>query len=135
MTEINSIQRTQRSDTQHFYTSAWKQMSFLKCCVMFNNQGPHNTEHITLLLRMVQCSPYMLVRYMGGQQVQLHSLISTLKRGEWSTSCPCHFTLGNEPLVPKAQEAGWAPESIFMVRRREKSVPAESKTHVIQPAA
>jgi hypothetical protein len=44
-------------------------------------------------------------------------LTSALEGSEWSASCPSHtLPLGNEPPVPIVQEAGLAPEPVWMQR-------------------
>jgi hypothetical protein len=42
---------------------------------------------------------------------------------------------GKESLVPIGQLAGWAPESVWMLRAREKSCTVRNQTCVIQPIA
>jgi hypothetical protein len=37
---------------------------------------------------------------------------------------PAALPLGKEPTVPTGQEAGWAPEPVWTLWRREKSCPA-----------
>jgi hypothetical protein len=50
------------------------------------------------------------------------SLTPALDGGEWSASRPGRaLPPGKGPLVPIVQEAGWAPEAVWMQRQEEKS--------------
>lgn len=49
-------------------------------------------------------------------------LTSALNGEECLPSCQSHFALGTEPSVPTKQEAGWAPQPVCMLWRREKSL-------------
>jgi hypothetical protein len=40
-----------------------------------------------------------------------------------------------EHPVPIAEEAGWVPEPVWMLWRREKSYPAGNRTPTVQPVA
>jgi hypothetical protein len=51
---------------------------------------------------------------------------------ERSTSRPCHFTLGKEIPVPIGYEAGWAPEPVWTLWRREQSCNVGNRTRVVQ---
>jgi hypothetical protein len=57
-----------------------------------------------------------------------------LDGGEWSTLRPSRaLPLGKEPLVPIGQEAGWAPEPVWMQRLEEKSsASVEDRTPLVQ---
>ena len=58
-------------------------------------------------------------RQAGGIQVHPHSFLTlALDRGEWSNSCPSHFTSQEEPWYPL--EFGWAPELVQMVMEKRK---------------
>jgi hypothetical protein len=47
---------------------------------------------------------------------------SALDGGEWSASCPGRaLPRGEGPSVPIVQEAGWAPEPVWIQRLEEKS--------------
>jgi hypothetical protein len=61
-------------------------------------------------------------------------LTLALDGGEWSASRPgSTLPPGKEPLVPIGQEAGWAPESVWMQKLEEKSfAPAGDWTPVVQ---
>jgi hypothetical protein len=45
------------------------------------------------------------------------------KRGEWSSSCFAHFTLGKDYLVPIGFGDGWARELVSLVCKRGNSHP------------
>jgi hypothetical protein len=64
-------------------------------------------------------------------------LTPALEGGEWSASRPGHaLPLGKEPPVPTVQEAGWAPEPVWMQRLEEKScVPVGNRTPAVQSVA
>jgi hypothetical protein len=53
----------------------------------------------------------------GSEGIAPPFLTSALDGGEWSY--PCHLTPPKQPLVPITQEAGWTPELIWMLWRRE----------------
>jgi hypothetical protein len=59
----------------------------------------------------------------GGERYSSYSFLTlALDRGKWSASRPGRaLPLGKEPLVPTGQEAGWAPEPVWMQRLEEKS--------------
>jgi hypothetical protein len=49
-------------------------------------------------------------------------IASALEGGEWSASRPGRaLPPDTEPPVPTVQEAGWAPEQVWMQRLEEKS--------------
>jgi hypothetical protein len=53
--------------------------------------------------------------------------------GNWSDLCPYVFTSGKESPVPIGYEAGWAPESVWMLWRGEKSLaPVGNRTRIPQ---
>jgi hypothetical protein len=59
----------------------------------------------------------------GGVDVYIHIFLTlALERGGWLVSRPGRFTLGKEPPVPIGQEAGWAPEPVWTLWRRENSI-------------
>jgi hypothetical protein len=62
-------------------------------------------------------------------------LTSALDGGEWSASCPGRaLPPGKGPPVPIEQEAGWAPEPVWMQGLEEKfSAPAGDRTLIVQP--
>jgi hypothetical protein len=63
-------------------------------------------------------------------------LTSALGEGELTASCPGRFTPGKEPPVPIGQEAGWAPEMVWTLWSRDKSLtPAENRTPAVQFSA
>jgi hypothetical protein len=63
-------------------------------------------------------------------------LTSALDGGEWWASRPGRaLPPGKEPLVPIGQEAGWAPEPVWMQRLEEKfSTSVGDRTPVVQSA-
>jgi hypothetical protein len=71
----------------------------------------------------------------GGVEVCLYSFsTSALGRGGWSAPRPGRFTPGRDP-VPIVQEAGWAPEPVWMcaknlapTRIRSRDRPARSQS-------
>jgi hypothetical protein len=58
----------------------------------------------------------------GERRYNSYSFItSAQKRGEWSASHPGHaLPSGKGPPVPIGQEAGWAPEPVWMQRIEER---------------
>jgi hypothetical protein len=48
---------------------------------------------------------------------------------------PTDLPSGKKPPVPTGQEAGWAPGSVWMLCRREKSCTAGNLTRNVQPVA
>ena len=55
-----------------------------------------------------------------------HSLPMALHGGEWSAHTGCIIP-GERSVVPTEEEAGWAPESVWIILRSEKSfVPARN---------
>jgi hypothetical protein len=64
--------------------------------------------------------------------------IDPLVGGEWSASRPCRFTPGERGPVPIGQEAGWAPETVWMTWRRKNSWPyrdSNCNPSVVHPVA
>jgi len=60
---------------------------------------------------------------MGGVEVQLHSFLTlVLVGGELSTLYPGSFAPGKETLVGIKVEAGWAPNLVQTLWRRERSL-------------
>jgi hypothetical protein len=61
-------------------------------------------------------------------------LTSALEEGEWSASRPGRaLPPGKEPPVPIVQEAGWAPEPVWMQKLEEKSsVSVGDRTPAVQ---
>jgi hypothetical protein len=55
-------------------------------------------------------------------------LTLALDGGEWSVRCPCPFTSRERGLVPTGQEAGWAPEPVWTLWRRDKSSTPENRS-------
>jgi hypothetical protein len=53
-------------------------------------------------------------------KVQLQALTLAIDGGEWSASCLSCFTPRTESQVPVIQAAGWAPEPLFTLWRREE---------------
>jgi hypothetical protein len=54
---------------------------------------------------------------------------------EISLRRPAYWILGKEPPVPTGQDAGWAPELIWMLWRREISLaPVGNRTQVFLAA-
>jgi hypothetical protein len=45
---------------------------------------------------------------------------------------PVALTPGKEPPVPIGDEAGWAPEPVWTLRRREKYCTARNQTRAVQ---
>jgi hypothetical protein len=51
----------------------------------------------------------------------LHTfLTSALDEGDWSASLSGRFIPGKQPPVPITQETGWAPGSIWTLRRKDQ---------------
>jgi hypothetical protein len=61
--------------------------------------------------------------HLGDRRYSSYSLLtSALEGGEWSASRSGRaLPPGKEPPVPTVQEAGWAPEPVWMQRLQEKS--------------
>jgi hypothetical protein len=61
--------------------------------------------------------------HLGDRRYSSYSFLSsTIEGGEWSASRPGRaLPPGKEPPVPTVQEAGWAPEPVWMQRLEEKS--------------
>jgi hypothetical protein len=57
---------------------------------------------------------------------------SALDGGDWSASRPGRFTRGEIAPVPTGQEAGWAPEPVWTLSRRENLASAGNRTWVFQ---
>jgi hypothetical protein len=75
-------------------------------------------------------------RRMGERRYSSYSnLTSALDGGEWSVSRPGRaLPPGKGPPVPTGQEAGWAPESVWTQRLKEKSsAPVRDRTPIVQP--
>jgi hypothetical protein len=70
----------------------------------------------------------------GGRYSSYSFLTSALDGGEWSASRPRpRFTPEKGPPVPIVQEAGWAPELVWMQRLEEKSsASVGDRTPVVQ---
>jgi hypothetical protein len=62
-------------------------------------------------------------------------LTSAVDGGGWSASRPRPLYPGERLPVPIGYEAGWAPESVWMTWRREKSCIAGNRTRAFQPVA
>jgi hypothetical protein len=65
------------------------------------------------------------------------SLLDLVTRWRWVVSftpLPLYL-LGNEPPVPIGWEAGWAPEPVYTLWKREKSCTAGNQTWAVQPVA
>jgi hypothetical protein len=59
----------------------------------------------------------------GDVEAQIHVLTSAVGGGEWSTSHTGPFIPpGNETPAHIGQEAGWAPEPVWKLWKREKSL-------------
>jgi hypothetical protein len=74
-------------------------------------------------------------RHMGKRRYSSYSyLTSALDGGEWSASRPGRaLAPGKGPPVPIGQEAGWAPEPVWMQRLEEKSSPSvRDRSPVVQ---
>jgi hypothetical protein len=68
------------------------------------------TKHHNMKMYLIQLSTTSL-RHIGGVEVQLHAfLTSALGRGEWSVSCPGHFTPGLKALSTH-MTGGWVGPS------------------------
>jgi hypothetical protein len=61
--------------------------------------------------------------HLGDRRYSSYSFLTlALEGGEWSASWPaCSLPPRKEPPVPIVQEAGWAPEPVWMQRLEEKS--------------
>jgi hypothetical protein len=60
---------------------------------------------------------------MGEWRCRSPFLTSALDRGDWSASHRGRFTTqGKEPMVPIGSEGGGAPEEVWTLRRRGKSI-------------
>jgi hypothetical protein len=71
---------------------------------------------------------------MGNGGIAPTFLTSALDGSEWSALRPGRFTLGEEPPVYIGEEVGRAPEPVWTLWRREKSLaPAGIRTSAIQP--
>jgi hypothetical protein len=85
-------------------------------------------SNVVLVLSSALC--HEDVRGNGG--IAPPSLTFVVDGGEWSDSRPCHFTPGGKsPPV----HIGWAPESVWVLWRREKSCSAGNLTQAVQPVA
>jgi hypothetical protein len=64
-----------------------------------------------------------IVSHLGDRRYSSYCfLASALEGGEWSATRPGRaLPPGKEPPVPTVQEAGWAPEPVWMQRLEEKS--------------
>jgi len=67
-------------------------------------------------------------------QAQLHSWISAQDGGEWSAPCLCSFTPREGTPVPTEHMAGWAPESVWMFWKWEKSLSLTKNRTPTRPA-
>jgi len=77
-------------------------------------------RQVKLFICSIKCHA---MKMYGGVEVQLQAFLnSALDGGEWSASCPGHFTPGKHTLIHTVQEARWAPEPVWIWLQREKSL-------------
>jgi hypothetical protein len=75
-------------------------------------------------------------RYRGGVKIKLHhSWPRHWVEVSGQLHAPAALSTWQKPPVLIRQEAGWAPQPIWTLWRREKSCTAEKRTQVIQPVA
>jgi len=60
-----------------------------------------------------------------------HSLTATLDGDECRLDAPAALPPGKDPLVPVGEEAGWAPEPVWTLCRREEWIRDWSKHQVV----
>jgi hypothetical protein len=65
--------------------------------------------------KLSQC----LIKYHG---MKVYQVEEQLRVSESLVSRSGHFTPGERAPVPTGQEAGWAPEPVWMLLRKEKSL-------------
>jgi hypothetical protein len=80
--------------------------------VVFNNQS------VTVLKKEVTFFPVHATKAYGGAEIELYTFLTVaLDGGAWSTSFPATF-LKERTAVPTGQEAGWAPQPVWIFWRR-----------------
>jgi hypothetical protein len=86
---------------------------------------------LSLSLGLIRCkckiklSLHILWRHTGRKEVQFHSFLTlALDGGKWSASHPGCFTPEKQPWVATKKAAGWAPEMVWIILRKEKSCTA-----------
>jgi hypothetical protein len=93
-----------------------------KICLYRNHKiaGPQHlsvSESFPCIYVEVKQSHNTPTEAQGGRVVIILLTTSSLDEGEWSASRPGRAL----PPVPTGQEAGWAPESVWIQRSEEKS--------------
>jgi hypothetical protein len=65
---------------------------------------------------------YTSLRRLGERRYSSSFLTSAVDGGEWSASRPgSALAMGEGHLIPIVQEAGWAPEAVWILRLEERS--------------
>jgi hypothetical protein len=73
-------------------------------------------------LFMKEKGPTLWRQHTGGAEVQLHSLALPKVGGEWSSSRPGTLYPVERTQVTAEQQAGWAPETVWVIWKGEISV-------------
>jgi hypothetical protein len=98
------------------------------------------TDCISLQIKL-KLSHYTPRRNLGERRYSSYSFsTSALDGSEWSASRPCRaLAPGKGPPVPNVQEAGWAPEPVWIQRLEERSFrlcrDSSRDRSVVQPVA
>jgi hypothetical protein len=92
------------------FISVFKRFKTLICC--FSLVATHDVSH-PFKCKAESLHVNMPWRYRAAVEAYLYSFfVSALERGWWSTLIPGRFT---SPPLPIAEEAGWTPETAWMV--------------------
>jgi hypothetical protein len=77
-------------------------------------------------MELVSLTEHHAVQTYGRAEVQLYALTSAVDGVEWPTSYSGRFIPEERTPVHIGEEAGWIPEAVCMLWRREKCSPAEN---------